>query len=566
MRAIERVPDLWFVDPTWLVHPEWLTAVIGVIASSALALGWARFAARRRGRALLGAAAKIGVGDRAREAALLVALVAIGLALLGPRVGQRVILVPATGVDMVFLVDVSRSMDARDVPPTRLDRARRAAEELLARLGPEDRAGLAVFGSRGLLLAPLTPDHSALREFLSSLDTRLILPAGSNLGAGIDAALTAFSPASERPKIVFVLSDGEDPEHRRDLGAGRAAAAGVRVLAAALGSDLGAEILDHGAPLRDGDGRIVRTRRNQSRLERLTDATGGEVFAGDRWGEIEIARAAASIRRDAAASRGAPVPRRVAAVRVGPLVALAFVLLLAEMLPRPRWWGRPRRAVAATGLAAIALATAAAPALRANALHANGEAAGVDRIAAIAQIAEAEQWVRGNPDDGRLWILLGLARLDEGQPESAARAFVVAAIIARESDLAALAYYNLGVAALERGDLETARDAFFDSLALAPGDLQARFNLEWTLLGLAVKPFPELRAEAEPVPGEPPAEASARSRTESDLVGTTPDVVAPEPSEVERARLLGRVVDDPTRAFRSGRGRVDHRRPFGLAW
>ncbi|MEE8246590.1 MAG: VWA domain-containing protein, partial [Alphaproteobacteria bacterium] len=444
MRAIDLVPSVWLVDPTWLVHPEWLTAVLGVIAASTLALGWARFLARRRGRALLGAAAKIGVGDRAREAALLVAGIAIGLALLGPRVGQRVILVPATGVDVVFLVDVSRSMDARDVPPTRLDRARRAAGELLARLGPEDRAGLAVFGSRGLLLAPLTPDHSALLELLSSLDTRLMLPAGSNLGAGIDAALTAFSPASERPEIVFVLSDGEDPERRRDLGAGRAAAAGVRVLAAALGSDLGAEILDHGAPLRDGAGRIVRTRRNQSRLERLADATGGEVFAGDRWGDFEFARAAASIRRDAAVSQGTRVPRRVAAVRVGPLVALAFVLLLGEMLPRSRWRRRPGRAVAAIGLAAIALVTAGGAALRANALSAKGEGTGVDRIAAVAEIAEAEQRVGGNPEDGRLWVMLGLARLDEGQPESAARAFVAAAIIAREPELAALAYYNLG--------------------------------------------------------------------------------------------------------------------------
>ncbi len=396
-----------------------------------------------------------------------------------------------------------------------------------------------------------------------------MLHAGSNLGAGIDAALTAFSPASERPEIVFVLSDGEDPERRRDLGAGRAAAAGVRVLAAALGSDLGAEILDHGAPLRDGAGRIVRTRRNQSRLERLADATGGEVFAGDRWGDFEFARAAASIRRDAAVSQGTRVPRRVAAVRVGPLVALAFVLLLAEMLPRPRWWRRPRRAVAATGLAAIALVTTGATALRATAPSAHGEAAGVDRFAevtATAQIAEAEKQVRGNPDDGRLWVSLGLARLDQGQPESAARAFVVAAIIAREPELAALAYYNLGVAALERGDLETARDAFFDSLALAPDDPQARFNLEWTLLGLAVQPSPEPRAEKEPVPGEPPSEASARPRTESDLVDSTPGVLAPAPTEAERARLLGRVVDDPTRAFRSGRGRAENRRRSGLAW
>ncbi len=122
------------------------------------------------------------------------------------------------------------------------------------------------------------------------------------------------------------------------------------------------------------------------------------------------------------------------------------------------------------------------------------------------------------------------------------------------------------MAALERGDLETARDAFFDALALAPDDPQARFNLEWALLGLAVQPSPELRAEKEPVRNEPPAKASARPTTESDLVDSTPGVVAPAPSEAERARLLGRVVDDPTRGFRTGHARVEKRRPSGLAW
>ncbi len=569
MSAIELVPAAWLIQPTWLVHPEWVTAVIGVIALGALALGWAGWSSRHRRRVLLGPVAKLEVGNRARDVALLVALIAIGLALLGPRLGKRVILVPATGIDVVFLVDVSRSMDARDVPPSRLDRARRAAQELLARLGSEDRAGLAVFGSRGLLLAPLTPDRGALVEFLSSLDTGLVTPAGSNLGAGIEAALTAFAPASERPGIVFVLSDGEDPERGRDLGVARATAAGVRVLAAALGSDLGAEIPDHGVPLRDGYGQTILTRRDRTRLERLANATDGEVFAGDRWGDFDFARAAASIRRDAAASHGAPVPRRVDAVRVAPLVAVAFLLLLAEMLPRPmlsrpKSWLRPRPAVAAASLMAVTLLTAAAPAPRAS-----GETATLIEI--VNRNAEVKRSNRlgANLDNAYQWLALGLARLEEREPESAARAFVAAAVFAREPELAALAYYNLGVAALEQRDLETARDAFFDSLALAPGDSQARFNLEWTLLGLAVRPPPsppEPRPEEESGRSTSPADESPPETTEPDLVPATSDVAGPTPSEAERARLLGRVIDDPTRGFRSGRDRNKYRRPSGLAW
>ena len=125
------------------------------------------------------------------------------------------------------------------------------------------------------------------------------------------------------------------------------------------------------------------------------------------------------------------------------------------------------------------------------------------------------------------------------------------------------------MAALEQRDLETARDAFFDSLALTPGDSKTRFNLEWTLLGLAVQPPPsppEPRAEEESVRSASPADKAAPEPAESHRVHSTPNGAMPTPSEAERARLLDRVIDDPTRGFRSGRDRMKYRRPSGLAW
>jgi tetratricopeptide (TPR) repeat protein len=488
---------------------------------------------------------------------VLVALAAIGLALLGPRIGERTVRVPSTGIDVVFLVDVSRSMDARDVPPSRLERAKRGIEELLARLAPGDRAALAVFGSRGVLLAPLTPDRGALLEFLSALDTRLVHPAGSKLGDGMRAALTAFSGANDRPRLVFVLSDGEDPERAGSLGAAEAARAGVRVLAAALGTDLGAEVPDHGVPLRDDAGRIVRSRRDVGRLGRLVEATGGELFPGDAWGSFDFENAAASLQRDASAVPGALVARRVRAPRVFPLVAAAFGLLLGEALPRPR---RPRALVPGVALATpvfVLLLLGAAPS------PPSGAGAG----------GPIEARLRTSPGDPRLLLRLGLARFERGENAAAARAFAAAAVVAAEPGVAAIAYYDLGVTALAQGDLATARDAFFDALALAPGDREARFNLEWTLEGLAARPpasppQPEstpLTSAAEGPAANRPSPTEARPTSAALPAGSPAD--APPPSKAERARWLSRVDDDPTRSIRSAtREEGRDRRRSGPAW
>jgi Ca-activated chloride channel family protein len=538
-------------------HPEWLPALVAIAAVATLAVALARRAARHRQNRLLGPGSRTRGRDWARDAVVLVGLAAIGLALLGPHIGERSVQVPSTGVDVVFLVDVSRSMDARDVPPSRLERAKRGAEELLARLAPGDRAALAAFGSRGVLLAPLTPDRGALLEFLSVLDTRLVHPAGSNLGDGMRAALSAFSGTNNRPRLVFVLSDGEDPERQSSSGAAEAARAGVRVLAAALGSDLGSDVPDHDVSLRDGAGRIVRSRRDLGRLDRLAEATGGELFPGDAWGSFDFDNAAASLRRDASAGPGALVTRRVRAPRVFPLVAAAFGLLLGEALPRPR---RPRALVFCAALATpflVPLLLGASPAPPSGA----------------GDVGSIEARLRTSPGDPRLLVRLGLARLERGENAAAARAFAAAAVVATDPDVAAIAYYDLGITALAQGKLETARDAFFDALALAPGDREARFNLEWTLAGLSARPpssppqpaSPPPTSKAEAAAKRQPASTEARPTSAAVPVGLPPE--QPSPSEAERALWLSRVDDDPTRSIRNAARREDRdRRRTGPAW
>jgi Ca-activated chloride channel family protein len=516
-------------------HPEWGAALALLCALAAVALAAVALRQRRR-RRLLGWRLPQARGAWRSDAALWLALALLALALAGPRVATRVEWVPASGVDVVFAVDVSSSMDAQDVAPSRLHRARRAVLELLARLESADRFGLVAFAGRGALLAPLTPDRDAVAELVGGLDTQLVAPASSRLDEGVRAALAAFEPGSDRPRVLFVLSDGEDPERHRDLGAADARRADVRVLVAGFGSEIGAPLFDHGTPLLDAEGRAVVSRRNLERLELLAVEADGALFPADAWGEIDFDAAAAAIRRDAGTGAAVMQERRVRAAPVAPLAALALLLLAVEGLQWPRAWSLARGLPAsAAALAALGLATPAP--------------AGDPELSTLAGL-EAE--ARQQPGDAHALIELGAARLERGQRDEAARAFLAAALSAPDARSAGIAYFDLGVAALEAADYVAARDAFLDALAFLPGDARARFNLEWTLRALEQHPQPAAQPEpppdAEPKPAPPPPEAQPDPDSERDeQAEPEPPALSPE----EQRRWLERVRDDPGRALRA---------------
>jgi tetratricopeptide (TPR) repeat protein len=403
-----------------------------------------------------------------------------------------------------------------------------------------------------VLLAPLTPDREALGDLLEALDTDWVHPAGSNLAAGIRAALEAFAADGERPRLILALSDGEDPRARRDLGAAEARRAGVRVLAAALGTETGAGVPDRGAALRDAAGREVVSRRRLQRLARLAEETGGQVFPGDAWGELDLERLLAALRRDARAAGDARAWQTLPDVPVLPLAAAGFVLLLAEAWPRP-----PRRAaarLATLGLTAL-LGLGAAAAESGDGEEASG-------------IRALEARLRARPGDPRLLLHLGLARLESGRADAAARAFAAAAVAARDPELAALAYHDLGVAQLEIGALGAARDAFLDALALAPDDSQARFNLEWTVRALAAAPHGRAAEPPRPETRPPDAPEAPGRGAEPRRAGRDPAPLDPQPAPgaEQRRRLLEQVGDDPARALRGAAGPGRLRRPAGPAW
>lgn len=574
-----------------LAHPEWFGAAIWTLCTVGLCLAFAAWRARRRRLLLMGTQRGPTPRKWTSDWALWIALVAIGIALVGPRIGERLIEASANGVDLVLVIDVSRSMDAQDTPPNRLDRARRGVEELLGRLEPTDRVALAAFAGRGVLLAPLTPDRFALVEWIAALDTDLILPSSSNLAAGIQAAVEAFEAGSERPRVIVVASDGEDPNNANQLGIVEALGAQSRVIAIALGTELGSAIPASDAPMRDRFGRVIVTRRHSDRLARLANATSGAVFLADPWGMFDFDAVAAEVRRDAGRVGGERIVRSVQAIRVAPFAALAFFLLLAEGMPRVRF-AFGHRAGSAAGLALVVILIGAAPGKFespiSDTISNTISNTTSDWTAQIPPPSAVEPWVRREPHNARALIALGHARFAHADPAAAATAFSAAALYATDARIAADSHYGLGVARLETGDLEAARDAFFDALAFNPSDDKARFNLEWTLAALIEIPPEETRPDEKPGPdsdskpkpndpdetdrNEPSAasqsEPEPRPGAEQNSEPNTGDPQPPELSEKQLLRSLARVTDDLERSIRAA-ARADtdlYDKPAGAVW
>jgi Ca-activated chloride channel family protein len=146
-----------------------------------------------------------------------------------------------TTADVVFVLDVSKSMLADDAAPSRLVRAKAEIAQIAERL-EHHRMGLVVFAGRAVSMCPLTPDHSFFNMVLAGVDTGSVSTGGTRIGEAVGAAVRAF-PAGEGAKIIVLITDGEDHESYPLEAAEKARDAGVRIVAVGLGSETGTPLV-----------------------------------------------------------------------------------------------------------------------------------------------------------------------------------------------------------------------------------------------------------------------------------------------------------------------------------
>lgn len=472
--------------------PTWLGAGVVVAALAVVAL-----LARRRHLARLKAAFGAAVLDRVLPHAVLrrraaagvatfVGLALVVVALAEPRFDKQIRTVQADGVDLVLIVDLSRSMDARDVEPSRLERARREVADLFRAL-QGDRVGLVVFAGAAWPRLPLTEDLAAVRLVLSELDSGTFEAQGSALGDAIREAVTLLGRSeSGAGKAALILSDGEIHEGDDALTAAtEAAEAGVVLYALGIGEQPAPVPLDHGF-LSWNDQKVLST-PDDTVLREVARRTGGAYVKSvaspqDVVGlyEGEMRRALRSVTRDAQ-------QREVWRSAFQWPLGVAVVLMLGAA-----WLGDGRRALAAVAGLLLAALVAPSPA------HAGtvAEADGLFRAGRFAEAADQlTELSLQAPDDAALQERLGAARYRAGDFEGAARAYDRAASL-RGGDPDDL--YNAGNAHWQAGRLEEAAERFGRVLGAEPGHAKAKTNAE-----LLAKELEARRNQPPPPPPKP---------------------------------------------------------------
>ena len=213
------------------------------------------------------------------------------IAVSGPQIGTRVRPVERKGVDLVIVLDTSKSMDANDVTPSRLSKAKFELNKLIKTLSG-DRVSIIVFAGSSHMYLPLTTDYEAALLFLNEVETDMIPNQGTSLSSALNTALRAFTEELEKFKVVLLVTDGEDHEGEAIDVAKRAAMGGMIINTVAVGSDEGGLIpIESSNKYKlDKKGRLVTSKVDQAILKDISEAGKGSFywFSNNRDSYIDI--------------------------------------------------------------------------------------------------------------------------------------------------------------------------------------------------------------------------------------------------------------------------------------
>ena len=457
--------------------------IVVALAPVVAAAVWSMAAWARRSRLRRAAAWSEATGRIARSAgqfgapALGLAAGLAAVALSGPRWGEERIVTETRGLNLVLAIDISRSMLAEDVQPSRLRRGLREARRLVQDLDG-DRLGLSAFAGTSYILSPLSVDGSALTLYLDALDPDVASEGGTSLGPalaqGIDL-LHASPEIADRVLVMFTDGEAHDSVEQAVQEARRLAGLGIHLILVAEGGKQPVRI-----PVRDDRGTLVSWQQDESGKQILTsrrddvlgaiaDAAQGTIVAAelpDQAGAVRdlVASYKRATATESRTQRGRP--------RAWIPLLLAGLVLAAQTFTR--------RTAALIGLLLCVV-----PALQAQRPRSPAEKAwdkGDSRAAAAAYLAE----LKTHEDDDTAWYNTGTAALAAGDA-ALARSTLARAAASLDPELRFRALYNLGLLGLREAKSDSAsRDAhladaeraYREALLLQPDNIRAKWNLE----------------------------------------------------------------------------------------
>ena len=214
---------------------------------------------------------------------LIISILVFGL--VNPKIGTELKTVKREGVDIVFAIDVSKSMLAEDIAPNRIFKAKRLVSEIFNKLG-SDRVGIIAYASTAIPVLPITNDFSSAKMFLESLNTDMLSSQGTSIVEAIELSKGYFDDENQTNRVLCILSDGEDHEYDENQFISALRDSGIIILSVGLGSTKGAPI-----PIKennivksykkDDKGEVVITKLNDELLKKIATQSSGKYIKGD---------------------------------------------------------------------------------------------------------------------------------------------------------------------------------------------------------------------------------------------------------------------------------------------
>ncbi|WP_115462780.1 VWA domain-containing protein [Winogradskyella aurantiaca] len=218
------------------------------------------------------------------------AFACLSLALVNPKIGTKMETVRSQGVDIVFAVDVSKSMLAEDIAPNRLEKAKQLVTQIVNNLA-SDRIGIIAYAGNAFPQLPITTDYASAKMFLQNMNTDMLSSQGTAIHEAIELSKTYYDNEEQTNRILIIISDGEDHENEAVDAAEDAAESGIKIFTIGVGDTKGGPIpiKRNGVVLnykKDNNGETVITKLDEAVLKEIAEKANGTYINGRNTGDV----------------------------------------------------------------------------------------------------------------------------------------------------------------------------------------------------------------------------------------------------------------------------------------
>lgn len=212
---------------------------------------------------------------------MMAALVLMIVMLARPQMGTKISQEKRKGIEVIISLDISNSMRAEDVVPSRLDKSKMLVENMVDNF-TNDKVGLVVFAGDAFIQLPITSDYVSAKMFLQNTDPSLIATQGTDLAGAIELSSKSFTQQDNIGRAILIITDGEDHEGGAIEAAEKARKNGIKVFVLGVGSTKGSPVPDgNGGYMKDNSGQEVISALNEEMCKQVAQAGGGAYIHVD---------------------------------------------------------------------------------------------------------------------------------------------------------------------------------------------------------------------------------------------------------------------------------------------